>query len=254
MNHRLTLPERTTKPRVSGRTHVLDKGSGLVHLRDELEVIGGFVDLVKLGWGTSIVTPNLEAKLAVYRERGIEVCFGGTLFEVYVAQRKVDDYAQWLTSLDLRTIEISDGTLTMEPDERHRLIERFAKRFRVLSEVGSKDDTAIVSPRQWVRAIKADLEAGAEYVILEGRESGTAGLYRTSGEIRMGLVQDILDSGIPPEKIVFEAPLKAQQVYMIGQLGANVNLANIPPSEVVALETLRLGLRSDTLAQFHRDA
>jgi phosphosulfolactate synthase len=250
-NHCLTLPERTSKPRHHGRTQLLDKGLGVAHVADELETSGVYADLVKFGWGTSVITPNLTEKIAAYRRFDIEVSFGGTLFELYFIQNKLDDYAAWLKDLGVETVEISDGAIQMDLPTKIALIERFSRDFRVLSEVGSKDETVVVSPQAWVRAIKAELAAGAKYVILEGRESGTTGMYRSTGEIRMGLIQDILESGIEAERIIFETPNKAQQVYMIKLLGPNVNLGNIAPGDVVALETLRQGLRADTLLHSH---
>jgi len=251
MTTTLDLPARAAKPRITGRTHVLDKGQGLAQTQDLLDVAGGYVDLAKFGWGTSLVTPNLGDKIAAYRERGIDVCFGGTLFELYHLQGKFDDYIARMRDLDVRVVEVSDGTIELEFEAKVAIIERLSREFEVHSEVGSKDAETIVSPIRWVRAIKAELEAGARFVILEGRESGTAGLYRTSGEIRMGLVDEILEAGVSPDRLIFEAPNRAQQVWLIKQIGANVNLGNIALAEVIPLETLRLGLRSDTLLHFH---
>ena len=250
-DHCLTLPNRTSKPRQHGRTQLLDKGLGVAHVLDELSVSGAYADLVKFGWGTSIITPNLAEKIEAYRRFDIEVSFGGTLFELYYLQNKLDEYTAWLKHLGVQTVEISDGTIEMDLATKIKLIERFRKDFNVLSEVGSKDDTVVVSPQAWVRAIKAELEAGAAYVILEGRESGTTGMYRSTGEVRMGLLQDILEAGIPAERLVFETPNKAQVVYMIKLLGPNVNLANIAPGDVIGIETLRQGLRADTMVHVH---
>jgi phosphosulfolactate synthase len=247
----LELPKRAAKPRTTGRTHVLDKGHGTSQIEDALSVVADYVDLVKLGWGTSLVTPNLADKIALYRRHGAQVCFGGTLFELYWLQGRLDDYVAYMKDLGVIAVEVSDGTIEMEMSEKLAVIERLTRDFEVHSEVGSKDSATVVSPVKWVRAIKAELEAGASFVILEGRESGTAGLYRPSGEIRMGLIDEILEAGIDPDRLIFEAPNKAQQVWLIKQLGANANLANIPLSEVIALETLRLGLRADTLLHFH---
>ncbi len=247
----LTLPDRPPKPRSAGRTHGLDKGMGPATLRDLLSVAAPYLDLVKLGWGTSVVTPALDEKLAIYADAGIEVCLGGTLFELAVLQGRVDEYAAWLHELGIRSVEVSDGTLTMPETEKLELIERLVPDFTVYSEVGSKDAEAIVSPARWLEAIRAELDAGVSHVILEGRESGTAGLYRQSGEIRMGLIQEIIDAGVPAERLVFEAPRKAQQVWLIEHLGHDVNLANIPLDEAIPLETLRLGLRGDTMLLLH---
>jgi phosphosulfolactate synthase len=247
----LTLPTRSPKPRAAGRTHGLDKGIGPGALRDLLSVASPYLDLVKLGWGTSVVTLGLGEKLDIYRAADVEVCLGGTLFELTVLQGRVAEYVAWLRELGIGSVEISDGTLTMPETEKLRLIEQMASEFTVYSEVGSKDAEAIVSPARWLEAIRAELDAGVSHVILEGRESGTAGMYRQSGEIRMGLIQEIIDAGVPVERLVFEAPRKAQQVWLIEHLGNDVNLGNIPLDELIPLETLRLGLRGDTMLLLH---
>jgi len=247
----LTLPQRSSKPRSRGRTHGLDKGIGPDAVRDQLSVCGEYLDLVKLGWGTSVVTPVLREKIDVYRAFGVDVCFGGTLFELVVLQGRLDEYVAWMQDLGLTSVEVSDGTLEIEEAAKLRMIERLAADFTVFSEVGSKDAEAIVTPAKWLNAIEAELEAGASHVILEGRESGTAGMYRKSGEIRMGLIDEIIDAGVPVERLVFEAPLKPQQVWLIEHLGPEINLANIALDEVIPVETLRLGLRGDTLLALH---
>jgi phosphosulfolactate synthase len=254
MNPAIEVPTRSTKPRVDGRTHIIDKGWPVGLIRDQLELGGEFVDLAKLGWGTSVLTPNLNEKLETYRSHDVEVCFGGTLFELAYLQGRVDEYIAWLHELNVTTVEISDGVLEMDRTTKAALIEKLSLELTVYSEVGSKDAAAIVTPSRWVRAIKEDLAAGAVGVILEGRESGTAGLYRESGEIRMGLVDEILESGIPVDRLVFEAPIKAQQVWLIKHIGPSVNFGNIAPEDALPLETLRLGLRADTLLTIHTPA
>jgi phosphosulfolactate synthase len=254
VNQPLTLPPRAEKPRTIGRTHIIDKGSPVGLIADQLEVSSGFVDLVKLGWGTSVITPNLAIKLDTYRSRDVEVCFGGTLFELAYLQRRVDEYVDWLGELGVSCLEISDGTLEMEGSDKLTLIDRLSAKLTVFSEVGSKDAAAIVTPARWVKSIRDEIAAGAQYVILEGRESGTAGMYRESGEIRMGLIDEILDAGIPVDRLVFEAPTKAQQVWLIKHIGPEINLANIALEEALPLETLRLGLRADTLLDMHGTA
>lgn len=251
LSEALGLPPRSVKPRVRGRTNVLDKGTPPRHLDDELHVCGALVDLAKLGWGTALVTSGLLDKIDVYRSHDVDVCFGGTLFELCYVRGELDRFERFASECGLAVVEISNGTLDIDEPTKVSLIERFAKRFRVVSEVGSKDVTAIVSPARWVEAIKAELDAGAENVILEGRESGSAGMYRGSGEIRMGLIQEILDAGIQPDRLIFEAPQRHQQVWLIETIGSEVNLGNIPITDVLSLETLRLGLRSDTLPLFH---
>jgi len=245
------LPSRSSKPRKAGRTNLIDKGVGLALVADVIESSGDYIDLVKLGWGTAMVDPVLERRIELYRAHDIDVCFGGTLFELFQMKGMIDEYASWLTSLGVDWVEVSDGTIDLDPDVKNAAITRLRKDFNVVSEVGSKDSSAIIAPAKWVDAIKAELDAGASYVILEGRESGTAGLYRPSGEIRMGLIEEILDAGIPAESLVFEAPSKTQQTYMVDLIGPNVNLGNVAFAEATALETLRLGLRSDTLMKFH---
>jgi len=241
----LDLPERTTKPRSTGLTHVLDRGLSVSGVDALAEVVGDYVDIVKLGWGTAVVTGNLERKVARYLEHGIPVVLGGTLTELAVSQDRLDGLLEFSTRLGLEHIEVSDGTITLPHEEKLELIERLARDFTVLSEVGSKDDTKIMAPYRWVELIQSELEAGAWKVITEARESGTSGIYRHDGEVRMGLIDEIVHA-VPPESLLFEAPLKDQQVWFIRRLGANVNLGNVAPDDVLSLETMRLGLRSDT--------
>ena len=246
----LTLPERAAKPRQVGLTHVLDKGGSLAEIEGLFAACGDYVDIVKLGWGTSYVTRNLREKLALYATLGVPVVLGGTLMEVAISQGRIDDFRRWVNDLGLTHVEVSDGSIVLDHDEKLALIAALAKDFTVLSEVGSKDTAAVVAPYRWVSAIETELEAGAWKVITEARESGTAGLYRPDGEIRTGLVDEIVHT-IDPTRLLFEAPQKAQQVWFIKMFGPNVNLGNIHPEEVIPLETLRLGLRSDTLGFEH---
>jgi phosphosulfolactate synthase len=246
----LTLPERSSKPRESGITHVLDKGMGLAQIRDLFAICGDYVDIVKLGWGTAYVTPNLKQKVALYQELGIPVCFGGTLLEAAVLQNKLDEYVRAVKVFGMECIEISDGTIKMEEADKLALIRRLAKEFRVLSEVGSKDETVVIAPFKWVDSIKRELDAGAWKVITEGRESGTVGVYQPGGEVKEGLIDEI-KSAVDTDRLLFEAPIKTQQAWFIKQFGANVNLGNISPEEVISVETLRVGVRGDTLLHFH---
>lgn len=246
------IDQRPTKPRQTGKTNVLDKGLGLEQLKMQLEACGEFIDVIKLGWGTSLVTPNLKAKIDLIKSFDIEPCLGGTLFEYCYLTKKIENYVEFLKAHELTLIEVSDGTITIPQNEKNEIISRFAKEFTVLSEVGSKDDKVVVSPSKWVGQIKSELNAGAQGIILEGRESGTAGLYRGDGEIRMGLVEEVMESGVDIDKLIFEAPKKAHQVFMIEQYGRDVNMGNIAYEDVISLETLRLGLRSDTLCSIHR--
>jgi len=245
----LELPQRSPKPRQDGITHVLDRGLSVTEVDALIEVAGDAIDIVKLGWGTAVVTGNLEAKLARYRELGIPVVLGGTLTEIAIAQGRLDGLLGWIERLGLEYIEISDGTITLEHHTKLELIERLSKELTVLSEVGSKDDTRIMAPYRWVELIQRELEAGAWKVIAEARESGTVGIFRHDGEVRMGLIDEIVHA-VAPERLIFEAPRKDQQVWFVRRFGTNVNLGNIVPEDVVSLETIRLGLRSDTVGEF----
>jgi phosphosulfolactate synthase len=246
MNPLLDLPERTSKPRERGITHVLDRGLSIAEVEGLIEVTGGAVDLVKLGWGTALVTGNLMSKLGRYRAHGIPVVLGGTLTEVAITQDRVDELVKWLHELGIEHVEVSDGTIIIEHDRKLALIERLAQEFTVLSEVGAKDNARIMAPYRWVEQIERELAAGAWKVITEARESGTAGIFRHDGEVRMGLIDEIAHA-IDPDKLLFEAPQKDQQVWFVRRFGTNVNLGNIPPDDVVSLETIRLGLRADTV-------
>lgn len=250
-NDLLQLPDRTAKPRQSGITHVLDRGLSVTQIDGLVEVAGDYVDLVKLGWGTALATGNLQAKLHRYREHGIPVMFGGTLTELAIAQNRLDRMVAWLHELGLDHIELSDGTINIEHDRKLELIHRLAEEFTVLSEVGSKDDTRIMAPFRWVEQIESELEAGAWKVIAEARESGTVGIFRHDGEVRMGLIDEIVHA-VEPERILFEAPQKDQQVWFVRRIGPDVNLGNVTPEDVLSLETIRVGLRSDTaVADLH---
>jgi phosphosulfolactate synthase len=244
----LDLPERPGKPRVEGLTHVIDKGMNLREIEGLFDTAGQFVDIVKFGWGTSYVTNNLEKKIALYRSFETPVVCGGTLFEAVYARDRIDEFKSWLHEQRFSHVEISDGTLEIPRERKLELIVDFARDFTVLSEVGSKDQEVVFAPYQWVEWIKEELEAGAWKVITEGREGGTAGIYRPTGEMRTGLVDEIVHE-IPVSDLIFEAPTKSSQAWFVKQFGPNVNLGNIPPDEVIPLETLRLGLRGDTLKE-----
>lgn len=250
MNYFLNdIPERTLKPRNNGLTMVMDKGLSLRQVEDMIETAGGNTDIVKLGWATSFVTPNLEDKLRVYREAGIPVYFGGTLFEAFIVRNQFDDYRRMLDQFNLEYAEVSDGSITIDHDIKCDYIRKLSDQVTVISEVGSKDVQKIFAPYKWIQLMQAEIEAGSWKVIAEARESGNVGIYRDSGEVRQGLVDEILTK-IPEEAIIWEAPQKAQQVWFIKLLGANVNLGNIAPADMIPLETLRLGLRSDTFDHF----
>jgi phosphosulfolactate synthase len=230
---------------------VIDKGLSVAEVDGMLEVAGASVDVVKLGWGTALVTGNLRPKLDRYAAHGIPVVLGGTLTEIAIRQGRVEGLIDWLRELGLSHVEISDGTLALERDVKRDLIARLAREFTVLSEVGSKDAKFIMAPYVWVEQIEGDLDAGAWKVIAEARESGTAGIYRADGEVRTGLIDEIAHA-VDPARLIFEAPLREQQVWLLKRFGTDCNLGNITPDDVLSLETLRLGLRADTVEHFAR--
>jgi phosphosulfolactate synthase len=250
MNYQINdLPERTQKPRSSGMTMMMDKGLSLRQVEDFIEVCGPYTDVVKLGWATSYVTPNLDQKLKLYNDAGIPVYFGGTLFEAMLVRGQFDDYCRLLDRYKLQYAEVSDGSIDIAHEVKCEYIQKLARQVTVISEVGSKDVQKIFAPYKWINLMRAEIEAGSWKVIAEARESGNVGIYRDSGEVRQGLVDEILTQ-IPAETIIWEAPQKAQQVWFIKLIGANVNLGNIAPADMIPLETLRLGIRSDTFDHF----
>jgi phosphosulfolactate synthase len=244
----LDVPARSPKPRTQGLTHVIDKGLNLRDIEGLFDTAGDYVDVVKLGWGTSYVTRNLEKKIALYRSFETPVVCGGTLFEAVIGRNKLDEYRAWLEHNRFSHVEVSDGTIDLPRERKLELIEELAKDFVVMSEVGSKDSDVVYAPYQWVEWMREELDAGAWKVITESRETGTAGVFRPTGEIRTGLIDEIVH-GIEPGDIIFEAPTKASQAWFVRRFGPEVNLGNIPPEEVIPLETLRLGLRADTLKE-----
>src|ERR1700712_1818007 len=250
MNFNLSqIPERTPKPRVNGLTMVMDKGLSVEDAKNFLSVAHPHVDIIKLGFGTSFVTPNLKAKLEVYKSYDLPVYFGGTLFEAFLIRNQFNDYINVCKEFGIQYMEVSDGSITIPHAEKCGYIEKLTKHGIVLSEVGSKDAEHIIPPYKWIELMRAELAAGATYVIAEARESGNVGIYRGSGEVREGLVQEILTQ-IPAEKILWEAPQKQQQLYFIQLIGHDVNLGNIAPHELIALEAMRVGLRGDTFDLF----
>ena len=244
----LDVPARPGKPRDVGLTHVMDKGLNLRDIEGMFDVGGQFVDIVKLGWGTSYVTNNLEKKIALYRSFDTPVVCGGTLFEAVYAQDKLDEFRSWLTEHRFSHVEISDGTIEIPRERKLELIADFARDFTVLSEVGSKDSSVEYTAAEWIQWLSEDLEAGAWKVITEAREGGTAGIFDSSGGMRTELIGEIARA-VGPANVIFEAPSKASQAWFVKHFGPNVNLGNIPPEEVIPLETLRLGLRGDTLKE-----
>lgn len=228
---------------------MMDKGLSIREVEDFVEVAAPYTDIVKLGWATSYVVPNLQRKIDAYRDAGLPVYLGGTLFEAFIIRNQFDDYRRLLDQFGLEYAEVSDGSLDLPHDRKCEFIRELSKSVKVLSEVGSKDAEKIIPPYKWISQMQAELDAGAIKVIGEAREGGNVGLFRSTGEVRSGLVEEILTK-IPSERILWEAPQKAQQVWFIKLLGANVNLGNIAPNEIVSLETIRLGLRGDTFSHF----
>lgn len=246
MNFNLSqIPERTLQPRQNGVTMVMDKGLSIREVHDFMSIGGPHVDIIKLGFGTSFVTPNLREKIQAYQSYDVPIYFGGTLFEAFLIRNQFQDFIAVCKDYGITHVEVSDGSITIPHAEKCGYIEKLTQHFTVLSEVGSKDALHIIPPYKWIELMRAELEAGSSYVIAEAREAGNVGIYRGSGEVREGLVQEILTQ-IPEEKILWEAPQKAQQLYFLELIGCNVNLGNIAPNEVIPLESMRIGLRGDT--------
>lgn len=243
----LALPERTIKPRLRGVTHVIDRGLPISTLESLLDLAGAHIDFVKFGWGTAYVSRHIRAKVVACHEAKVRCCVGGTLLELAAAQGKLHEFVRWVDSLGFEAVEVSEGTVDLGPGVKEGLIEALARDFCVLAEVGSKDAAAPVSSEAWAEQMVRDLDAGATFVIAEGRESGTVGLYGPDGSVREDLVSTVLGK-VPVDRIIFEAPSAAQQKWFVRNLGVDINLGNVAPDEVIALETLRRGLRADTLA------
>jgi phosphosulfolactate synthase len=248
------IPQRTQSPRSYGITMVTDKGLSLQDTKDFLSVSAPYVDMVKLAFGTAYVTPNLDQKIKVYQDHNIPVYFGGLLLEAFIIRNQFDDYLRIIKDYGINHMEVSDGSLSIPHAEKCGYIEKLAKLGTVLSEIGSKDKDRehITPPYKWIELMKAEMEAGSSYIIAEARETGNVGLYRDSGEVREGLVQEILTK-IPHEKIIWETPRKDQQLYFLQLVGCNVNLGNIGAKEVIALEAMRVGLRGDSFQFYLND-
>lgn len=243
------IPERPTKPRQKGLTMVMDKGLSLSESNALCENGEQIIDLIKLGFGTSFITPKLHEKISLYKQHNFQVYLGGTLFEAYYVRNQLDDFLRLNDKLGLQTIEISDGSLDIPHTKKCEVIASLSKNFTVLSEVGSKDAEKVIPPYEWIELMQKELEAGAWKVIAEARESGTVGMFRNNGEVRTGLIAEIIRQ-IESHQILWETPQKNQQVFFIKLLGANANLGNISPQEILALEALRLGLRGDSFDFF----
>lgn len=250
MNYKIPyLPERTAKPRNSGLNMMMDKGLSVREVEDVISASGEYIDLAKLGFGTSIVANNLDTKIKLYKEANIKPYFGGTLFEAFAARNLFDDYLKYIDKYKIEVVEVSDGCMKMATEEKLEFIHKLSKNFTVLSEVGSKEAGILISPSRWIKMMSEELKAGAWKVIAEARESGNVGIYRPNGNAHVTLVNKILDK-IKQEDIIWETPNKAQAVWFIKLLGANVNLGNIATNEIIPTETLRLGLRGDTFLTF----
>lgn len=243
------LPERSTKPRQTGIAMVMDKSLSLREAEDFVASAGHLADFVKLGFGTSVVCNQVPEKIKVYQMANIKVYVGGTLFEAFVIRNLFDEYRKFIDKLGLDTIEVSDGSMAMEHDVKCEYIHKLSKDYTVLSEVGSKESGIMIAPNRWIEMMQKELQAGSFKVIGEARESGNVGIYRPTGKAHVALINKILTK-VQADKILWEAPLKSQQVWFIKHFGANVNLGNIPPAEIIPLETLRIGLRGDTFFQF----
>lgn len=248
----LVLPNRSIKPRKDGINFLIDNGYPTGYFKDVIESMSDKIDFVKFGWCTSLVSTNIEEKISILKENKIDYFFGGTLFEKFLQQDKLEDLKKFLISHDCKYMEISNGTIDISNSEKCKYIKEFSSEFKVFSEVGLKDSqkSEEMSPKKWIEYMLEDLEAGSFKVITESREGGNSGICRSSGELRVGLIEEIIDSTLNINDIIFEAPNKKLQIHFINKIGTNCNLGNIAFSDVIGLETLRLGIRSDTFFRF----
>jgi phosphosulfolactate synthase len=250
MNFNLShIPKRTEKPRKEGLTMVMDKGLSLRQAEDFIDASSNYADIVKFGFGTSSITSQLEEKIKLYKSAGIKPYFGGTLFEAFIVRKQFNDYLKLIEKYKLDLAEVSDGSIVINHDEKCEYIKKLSKVCTVMSEVGSKEEGIFISPAKWINFMTKELEAGSWKVIAEGRESGSVGIFKPNGAPHTILINKII-AKVPPEKILWEAPVKKQQVWFINLFGHNVNLGNIAPNEVIPLETLRIGLRGDTFFNY----
>ena len=243
------IPERPIKPRNNGLTMIMDKGLSLNEAENMIVLKSELTDIVKLGFATSLLTRYIDKKISLYREAGIDVYTGGTLFEAFIVRNQLDDFYRLMDKLKLEMVEVSDGCIQMEHEKKCELIHKLSKDFKVISEIGSKDESLTIEDDKWVSYMKKELEAGSWKVIAEAREGGNVGMFETDGEIKEQLIKKITKE-IDESNILWEAPLKKQQVWFINELGANVNLGNISPNSIISLECLRLGLRGDTFNNY----
>lgn len=246
------LPDRTKKPRKSGLTMVMDKGISMRQAEDMMETSADFIDYIKLGFGTSVISKNVKEKIKLYQKNNIKVYLGGTLFEAFIIRNKFDEYQKFISSLGLDSAEVSDGSITIDHEKKCEYISKLAKNHTVLSEVGSKEEGVIIHPARWIKMMQAELDAGASQVIAEARESGNVGIFHKNGSAHTLLINRIVNK-VKLENIIWETPQKPQQVYFLKLFGSNVNVGNIGVDDVIPLETLRLGLRGDTFFTFLPD-
>lgn len=242
----LANTERSSKPRANGHNYLIDGGLPTRLFEDYVRSFEPYIDGIKFGWGSGLATPDIDVKVGVLQELGIKFWFGGTAFEIAYTKGKLGEFVDWTKERGAERFEISDGVIELESKERQKLVKQLSKDFEIVTEVGSKDAEKVLSPSVWVEMIKADFESGAARVILEGRESGAAGMYRKDGEVRTGLIDDVEISGINMDMLIFEAPKKQQQIWFIERFGRNCNLGNLPFDEILNVETLRQELRADT--------
>ena len=243
------IPERTSKPREDGLTMMMDTGMSINDTKNFIDMCGPYTDIVKLGFGTSAISPHVRAKIDLYKEAGMLVYLGGTLFEAFIIRDRFVEYKELLHKWDINMCEVSDGSINISHSEKCKYITELSKNFKVVSEVGSKDENKLMAPYKWIELMQKELEAGAWKVIAEAREGGNVGIYNKGGDVRSDLIDEILTK-IPSESIIWEAPRKPQQVWFIKLLGANVNLGNISWEEIIPLESLRIGLRADTFFDY----
>ncbi|HEX3794199.1 MAG TPA: phosphosulfolactate synthase [Acidimicrobiales bacterium] len=248
----LKLPERASKPRSKGITMMVDGGLPTRHFQDVVESGAEFLDFVKFGWGTALVTKDLAEKIAVLQDLGVSFYLGGTLFEKFVLQNRLEDFRELCRSLGCKYVEVSNGTIDLTNSEKAGYIRKLSADFEVISEVGFKDAerSENLMPSRWIECIHEDLDAGAKLVTLESRESGRSGICRPNGELRFGLIEELLSSGLQHETLMFEAPSTELQCFFVKRVGADVNLGNVAATALLGLETVRLGLRADTLMTF----
>ena len=243
------IPKRPVKPRTNGLTMIMDKGLSLNEAENMVVLKSELTDIVKLGFGTSLLTRYIDKKISLYKEAGIDVYTGGTLFEAFIVRNQIDDFYRLMDKLKLEMVEVSDGCIQMEHDKKCELIHKLSKDFKVISEIGSKDESLTIEDDKWISYMKKELEAGSWKVIAEAREGGNVGMFETNGDIKGKLIKNITKE-IDISNILWEAPLKKQQIWFINEFGANVNLGNISPNSIISLECLRLGLRGDTFNNY----